>query len=75
VVDTGVGDVSWQVTGTAGSAGRGQALQAVRDRVEAFGGTMWVGEPAGDRETVRATVPLVDASVLAVTDHPRQRSG
>ena len=75
VVDTGVGDVSWQVTGTAGSAGRGQALQAVRDRVEAFGGTMWVGEPAGDRETVRATVPLLDSAATTLTADPGDAAG
>ncbi len=65
VVDIGDRDVCWQVIGTAGSTRREQAVQAVRDRVEAFGGTMSVGE-AADRETVRATVPLVDAAVTTL---------
>jgi len=66
VVDIGDRDVSWEVTGTVGSTRREQAVQAVRDRVEAFGGTMWAGEAAADRETVRATVPLVDAAVTTL---------
>jgi len=65
VVDIGDREVSWGVTGTAGSTGRARALQAVRDRVEAFGGTMWVGEPAADRETLRATVPLMDTQLTS----------
>jgi len=83
VVDIGDRDLSWEVTGTVGSTRREQAVQAVRDRVEAFGGTMWAGEAAADRETVRATVPLVDAAVTtlphdltaALTGGPPHRSG
>jgi len=87
VVDIGDREVSWGVTGTAGSTGRARALQAVRDRVEAFGGTMWVGEPAADRETLRATVPLMDTQLTSSTSDltsdltdapsggPRHRSG
>ncbi len=66
VVEIGATDVAWRVTGTAVSTGHQQGLQAVRDRVEAFGGVMSTGgEVAGDL-TVRATLPLTDGPVLPV---------
>ena len=67
VVEIGGWDVSWQVTGTVGTSGRAQALQAVRDRVEAFGGSIWVVEEPGGRETVRAVVPLADTPLTTIT--------
>jgi hypothetical protein len=60
VVEIGITDVAWQVRGTAGSTGNEQALQVVRDRVEAFDGTMRVDDAMSGRVTVRATVRMAD---------------
>ena len=75
VVEIRATDVGWRVTGTAGSTGHEKALQAVRDRVDAFGGTMRVEDAAGDRVTVRATVPLLDSAATTLTADPGAAAG
>jgi len=75
VVEIRATDIGWQVTGTAGSTGHEKALQAVRDRVDAFGGTMRVEDAAGDRVTVRATVPLLDSTATTLTADPGAAAG
>ena len=66
VVEIGITDVAWQVRGTAGSTGNEQALQVVRDRVEAFDGTMRVDDAMSGRVTVRATVRMADPPAATV---------
>jgi len=84
VVDIGPADVAVQVTGTVASTTYTHAVQAVRDRIEAFGGTMENGIDTrirpGGRAVVGARVPLQRLAsartLLGVGDqHAGERSG